>query len=524
VKIVIPMSGTGRRFQQAGYATPKPLIPVDGKPMIAHVLGMFPGETDFVFVCNREHLETTALRAVLEGLAPRGRIVAIEPHKLGPVHAVLQAADLIADNEPVVVNYCDFAVEWDWAALKRELADKACDGAVPAYWGFHPHCLGSTNYAYMRHERQWMLEIQEKRPFTSDRMQEPASSGTYYFRRGSDLKRCFAALVSDEGQALNGEYYVSLAYRQLLREGGRVWIPRVEVMLQWGTPEDLEEYQAWSDYFAQSADFRPSLVFEGQSLVPMAGAGRRFVDAGYALPKPLIPVGGQAMIVRAAGMLPKMDRRVFVARAEHLAQAPVGEELRRAFGPDTLILSVDHLTEGQASTCLLARRDLREGAPLMIGACDNGMVWDEQAFAALMADPSVDFVAWTFRGHPGAGRKPQAYGWARADASGRVEGISVKQAISAFPRKDPGIVGAFWFRRAGQFLEAADAMIAAGDRVNGEYYVDQVLNWCLKQGRRGRIFDVKHYLCWGTPDDLRTWDYWQGHFSRVRGAGGAHAR
>lgn len=515
MKIIIPMSGVGRRFQEAGYQDPKPLIPVDGKPIIEHVVGMYPGESDFIFICNEEHLRTTAMRQVLQRIAPQGRILTIAPHKLGPVHAVLAAAEFIADDEPVMVNYCDFSVEWDWAAVKAELLAKGCDGAVPAYWGFHPHCLGSTNYAYMRHQDQWMLQIQEKQPFTDQRMQEPASSGSYWFRKGAYIKRYFAELKADPAQALKGEYYVSLVYNLLVRDGLKVWIPRVPVMLQWGIPEDLEEYQAWSDYFHAWRAWKPQRAFEGQQLIPMAGAGQRFVDEGYALPKPLIPVDGEAMILKAASMLPAQAKRIFMARTQHLAQAPVQDVLQKAFGPQTLVLPVEKLTAGQASTCLLAREHLDLGKPLMIGACDNGMVWDEAAFAALIADPAVDFVAWTFRGHPGARRKPQAYGWVRTDAGGAITGVSVKQAISEHPEKDPGIVGAFWFRQARFFTEAADAMIAADDRVNNEFYADSVLNWCLKQGRQGRLFDIKHYLCWGTPDDLRTWDYWSGHFSRV---------
>jgi hypothetical protein len=93
----------------------------------------------------------------------------------------------------------------------------------------------------------------------------------------------------------------------------------------------------------------------------------------------------------------------------------------------------------------------------------------------------------------------------------------VKVPISEHPERDPGIVGAFWFRKARFFTEAADAMIAADDRVNNEFYADSVLNWLLKQGRKAKVFDVAHYLCWGTPEDLKTWEYWEGHFSRTRG-------
>src|ERR1700704_6380930 len=50
MQIVIPMSGFGERFRRAGYDIPKPLIEVEGKPIVAHVVDMFPGETDFIFI------------------------------------------------------------------------------------------------------------------------------------------------------------------------------------------------------------------------------------------------------------------------------------------------------------------------------------------------------------------------------------------------------------------------------------------------------------------------------------------
>ena len=80
MKIVVPMSGFGNRFVQAGYADPKPLIEVDGKPIIEHVVNLFPGETDFIFICNKTHLETTEMRSILTRIKPGCNIVPIEPH------------------------------------------------------------------------------------------------------------------------------------------------------------------------------------------------------------------------------------------------------------------------------------------------------------------------------------------------------------------------------------------------------------------------------------------------------------
>src|SRR5689334_11861545 len=107
MQIVIPMAGRGDRFLAAGYTAIKPLIEIDGLPMIAHVIAMFPGETNFLFICAQDHLDNSPLRQVLTDLAPQGRIVGIPPHKLGPVHSALAAAEYIADDEPVILNYCD---------------------------------------------------------------------------------------------------------------------------------------------------------------------------------------------------------------------------------------------------------------------------------------------------------------------------------------------------------------------------------------------------------------------------------
>ena len=128
MQLIIPMSGRGDRFLRAGYRMPKPLIPVDGKPMIEHVVNLFPGINDVVFVCNEEHLATTDLREVLRTLRPSARIVSIRSYKLGPVHAVLQAADPIAADDEVIVNYCDFACRWDFEQFRRTVRDTACDG------------------------------------------------------------------------------------------------------------------------------------------------------------------------------------------------------------------------------------------------------------------------------------------------------------------------------------------------------------------------------------------------------------
>ena len=110
MQIVIPMSGFGERFRRAGYSVPKPLIEVAGKPIIEYVVAMFPGERDILFICNEDHLAEPKfrMRETLAAIRPDARILGVPGHGKGPVFAVAEVFDAIADDTPVVVNYCDF--------------------------------------------------------------------------------------------------------------------------------------------------------------------------------------------------------------------------------------------------------------------------------------------------------------------------------------------------------------------------------------------------------------------------------
>ncbi len=525
MQIVVPMSGFGERFRRAGYTVPKPLIEIEGKPIVAHVVDLFPGETDFVFVCNRDHLDDPAF-AMAEQLmryCPTGRIVGIAAHKLGPVNAVMQALDALDPAQPTIVNYCDFTAVWDYAAFKRDVAESRCDGAIPCYTGFHPHMTGSTNYAYVRTEtmaanngrtRQKVLAIQEKQPYTDQPMSEYASSGTYYFSSAAKMADCFERCMARPELALNGEYYASLAYRPLLEDGGLVTVYELDHFMQWGTPEDLAEYRYWSQAFRSLVDparRRRAIAQRGATMVPMAGLGSRFAQEGHTLPKPLIPVSGEPMVVQATLDLPAAERHVFVLRRDLPGLEAIETTLQQRF-PGCSMVELDAVTDGQARTCLHGLEAVDLDAPLTIGACDNGALFDADALRAALDDPDADVLVWVARGYPGALRRPQHYGWVDA-VDDLVRKVSVKTPLND-PAHDPIIVGAFSFKRARDFAAAAGAMIARDGRVGGEFYVDSCIEDAIALGLRCKTFEIEHYLCWGTPTDLRTFDYWQRCFDR----------
>jgi len=513
--IIIPMSGLGTRFVNHGYTTPKPLIVVDGKPIIEHVCDLFPKENKFTFICNSTHLVETDMREILQSIKPNANIVEIPNHKKGPVYAVSLIESLIEDEEEVIINYCDFGTYWDYHDFLKHTRDRNADGAIPSYKGFHPHMLGTTNYAFIRDEKQWMLEIKEKEPFTTDRNNEYASNGTYYFKKGKFVKKYFTKLIQSDIN-LNGEFYVSLVYNLLVLDGLNVSIYSIQHMLQWGTPNDVEEYNSWSKYFRNAIDEKkkPNPLKDSITLIPLAGHGSRFAKAGYEDPKPVIAVSGKPMIIQAANSLPNSEMHRFVTLKEHLNNYPLEDILKDEF-PNSKIISIDTVTSGQAITCELGLGKDDDDKSLLIAATDNGMIFNNNKYQELLESNDVDAIIFTFRNHVSSKNNPQMYGWVKTDGNDNATDVSVKVPISNNPYNDHAIVGTFYIKKVAHFKESLKSLLDKDIKVNGEYYVDSLMGELIDLGFNVKVFEIEDYICWGTPDDYETFVYWQSFFHKV---------
>lgn len=540
MNVIIPMTGYGSRFVAAGYQELKPFIRVMGRPVIEWIVkDMYPADVNIIFVCRGEHLmKDASMRERLLLLAPEAKIVSIEDwEKKGPVYDVLRgyrellAQQAIDAQEPCIINYCDFYMQWDYAAFAQEAAERGCDGAVPCYSGFHPNLLPEKNYyaSCLTDAQDDLIEIREKYSFEKDKTKAKHSPGVYYFASGAVMEKYCQILTEHEECAINGEYYASLPYNFMVQDGLKVWVPvNVEYFCQWGTPEDMQEFVYWTDLIRKSEaaqhtggaeSYGAEEEMQGRILIPMAGAGQRFADAGYTVHKPAIMTvdrtTGQEkpMVVCATKDLPGVaadgSNVIYVDRNFH--QTDGVEDAIRAWYPQASFITVDHLTEGQACTCMLAEPYLDPEQPLLIAGCDNGMDIDRDAFDALTKE--CDCIVFTYRHNEAVLANPNAYGWMIADADGNITGTSIKKAISDRPMEDPAVVATFWFRRAAVFIEATKKMIAENDRINGEFYVDQTVKHVLDLGYRAKIFDIDRYVGWGTPADYKgyqkTWNYFK---------------
>jgi dTDP-glucose pyrophosphorylase len=215
-------------------------------------------------------------------------------------------------------------------------------------------------------------------------------------------------------------------------------------------------------------------------VVPMAGAGSRFAKAGYVDPKPLIPVRGVPMIkVVIDNLTPSCDHRfIFVCQRSHIDQYGLVEKLSK-WAPDCKIIGLDGLTQGAACTVLAAREYIGEDDALMIANSDQYVDIDIDEYLAEMGRQSLDGLIMTMTADD-----PKWSFVGLSDAR-LVTNVVEKQVIS-----DEATVGIYNFRRGGDFLRAADAMIQKKLLVNNEYYVAPVYNEMIADSARVGIANV----------------------------------
>jgi len=231
-------------------------------------------------------------------------------------------------------------------------------------------------------------------------------------------------------------------------------------------------------------------------VIPMAGRGSRFANAGYPDPKPLIPIHGIPMIrLVISNLTPKCEHRfIFICQREHIKSYHL-ETLLPKWTSKFEIIALDGITEGAACTVLTASQLIDNDQPLMIANSDQYIDARIDDYLADMHCRKLDGLIMTMTAND------PKWSFAATDANGMVTRVVEKEPIS-----DDATVGIYNFTRGSDFVRGAHAMIAADGRVNGEFYVAPVYNALIQSGKRIGIYGIgsdghgMHGL--GTPTDL----------------------
>ena len=225
-------------------------------------------------------------------------------------------------------------------------------------------------------------------------------------------------------------------------------------------------------------------------LIPMAGAGSRFVDAGYSFPKPLIDVNSKPMIQVVVDNLAIDANYIFVVQKEHREKYNL-DSMLGLIAPNCKIVEVDGVTEGAACTTLLAKEYINNDAPLLIANSDQYIEWNSMDFMYKMNEGEYDGGIVTFKStHP-------KWSYAKTDGLGMVTQVAEKNPIS-----DDATVGIYYWKRGKDYVTYAEDMIALDQRVNGEFYVCPVFNYAIRDTKQIIKYQVTNMWGLGTPEDL----------------------
>ena len=227
-------------------------------------------------------------------------------------------------------------------------------------------------------------------------------------------------------------------------------------------------------------------------VIPMAGEGSRFVNAGYSFPKPLIEVNKKPMIQIVKESLGINGQYIFLVRGEHLKKYNLNSFLK-ILAPNCKIIIVDKLTEGAACTVMLAKKYIDNDNPLIIANSDQYIEWNPSETMYKFTSQKIDGGILTFNSiHP-------KWSYAKVDQDNqKVIEVAEKDVIS-----NNATVGVYYWKKGSDFVKYTNQMISNNIRVNNEFYVCPVFNQAIKDEKIIKISKVDSMWGLGTPEDLK---------------------
>jgi len=231
LNVLIPMAGAGSRFEQAGYTFPKPLIDVNGRPMIQTIVENLNIDANFIFVVRKEHRVKYNLDSVLSLIAPNCKIVETDGLTEGAACTVLLAKEFINNENPLILANSDQFVEWNSNEFMYKMHEQNLDGGILSFTSTHP----KWSYAKIN-EQGFVTEVAEKNPISNI-----ATVGIYFWKHGKDFVHYAEQMIS-KNIRVNNEFYVCPVFNEAIIDNKKIKTFNVNKMWGIGTPEDLKTF------------------------------------------------------------------------------------------------------------------------------------------------------------------------------------------------------------------------------------------------------------------------------------------
>jgi NDP-sugar pyrophosphorylase family protein len=487
MQILIPISGYSSFFPKEEFYFPKPLIEIVGRPMIEVVVEQLKRQFEgarFVFVVDREDVRSFSLDRTLSLLAgPDTCIVERLGKTSGALCSCLLAVDSLDMDQPLIIANSDQIIEANLSKSVELFQDNQAAAGVITFDSIHPR------WSYVVDDEACnIVQTFEKRVASRN-----AIAGFYYFKVAREFISASQRVILNDVQT-NGMYFISSALNEIILVGGKVIHSPIQGHLyhSFYAPSKIDEFERTS----YAAGLREESIPERlvNVIIPAAGEGSRFAKAGWKKPKPFIDVDGRPMLELVIDNLTPNEASVtLLLRKQHIdSHTDLVQKFKKV---GHLIKPVPSLTEGTASTVLLARHVFDNGQPMMVANSDQLVEFDVNDYINDCFSRGLDGSILVFRDP----KMDPKWSFVKLDKDGLVTEVAEKKPIS-----DLATVGIYLFSKGSEFVSAALDMIVANDRVNNEFYTCPVYNYMIKNGARIGVYEVPMAAMsgLGTPDDL----------------------
>jgi HAD superfamily hydrolase (TIGR01509 family) len=231
LNILIPMAGAGSRFEKAGYTFPKPLIDVNGQPMIQTVVTNLGFESPHTFIVQKYHKDKYNLETMLSLISKECNIIEVDGITEGAACTTLLAKDIINNDNPLIIANSDQYIEWNTSDFMYKMQEQDADAGILTFKSTHP------KWSFVKiDENGFVTEVAEKNPIS-----DIATVGVYFWKKGSDYVK-YAEQMIKNNKRFNNEFYVCPVFNEAIADGKKIKIFNIERMWGIGTPEDLNYF------------------------------------------------------------------------------------------------------------------------------------------------------------------------------------------------------------------------------------------------------------------------------------------
>ena len=231
MNILIPMAGAGKRFAEAGYIFPKPIIEIQNRPMIQWVIDSLKINANYIFIIQKEHQIKFNIKSVLQILKPGCTIIELDKVTEGAACTTLLAKKYINNKCPLLIANSDQFIKWNSSKSLYNFTTKKIDGAILTFKAIHP------KWSYARCESDnTVVEVAEKKVISDN-----ATVGVYFWKKGSDYVK-YAEQMIKKNIRVNNEFYVCPVFNEAIKDKKKIIIEPVDEMYGLGTPEDLNNF------------------------------------------------------------------------------------------------------------------------------------------------------------------------------------------------------------------------------------------------------------------------------------------